>query len=197
MNNPKVEINVRPGPMAIRSPRRFSVGTSRGYGVFSSSNLRLLVGALSLALFALTGQPALAQTANLNVTATVQASCTLQGGTLAFGAYNATEDDPTDSSAVITYSCTEGTSVTVNLDDGDHPQGAGDRAMAGPGSALLSYGLYQDESRTDPWGVDGVTPPDTSAGQETLSVYGRIPPAQQAVPGAYSDIVQITLNINP
>jgi spore coat protein U-like protein len=186
--------------MAIRSPRRFSVGTSRGYGVFSSSNLRLLVGALSLALFAVTGQPALAQTANLNVTATVQASCTLEGGTLAFGTYNATAGDATDSSAAIAYTCTEGTNITVSLNDGDHAEGAGNRAMAGPGGTLLGYGLYKEDSRTNPWGagpVDGVTPPATSAGQQTLTVYGRIPPGQQAAPGAYSDIVQITLNINP
>jgi spore coat protein U-like protein len=101
---------------------------------------------------------------------------------------------------VIAYTCTEGTNITVSLDDGDHAQGPGNRAMAGPGSSLLGYELYKEDSRTNPWGagqVDGVTPPATSAGQETLTVYGRIPQQQQAVPGGYSDVVQITLNINP
>jgi spore coat protein U-like protein len=164
--------------------------------VFLSSNLRFIVGASALILLAATSDTAVAQTANLNVTATVEASCTLQGGTLAFGTYNPTDDDPTDSSATITYTCTQGTNVTINLDDGDHAGGPGQRAMAGPGSALLDYGLYTDEARQDPWGVDGFTPPATSAGQESLEVYGRIPAGQQAGPGAYTDTVLITLNIN-
>jgi spore coat protein U-like protein len=168
--------------------------------VVSSFYFRFVVAAVSLVLFAAAGQPASAQNANLNVTATVEASCTLQGGTLAFGTYNTTADGPTDSSANITYTCSEGTIITVSLDDGDHAVGPGSRAMAGPGGASLGYGLYKEDSRTNSWGtgpVDGLTPPATPPGQQTLTVYGRIPPGQSAAPGAYSDVVQITLNINP
>ena len=93
--------------------------------MFSSSNLRFIVGASALVLLATTSHTALAQSATLNVTATVEASCTLQGGTLAFGNYSTTAQEPTDSSATITYTCTEGTNVTVVLDDGDQPQGPG------------------------------------------------------------------------
>jgi spore coat protein U-like protein len=191
MNNLKVETNERPERVMRCSPRRFSVETSRGYRVFSSSNLRLFVGASALALIAATSHTALAQTANLNVTATVDASCTLNGGSLPFGIYTGDEKDATGE---FTYECTPGTNITLSLNQGVN----GDRTMVADGGGSLPYELYSDSNRTSVWGVDpaGVNPPLTSAEVETAQVFGRIEAGEQAPAGSYSDTVQITLVIN-
>jgi spore coat protein U-like protein len=191
MNIVEVETNERHEPVVRRSPRWFGVETSRGYRVFSSSNLRLFVGASALALIAATSHTALAQTANLNVTATVDASCTLNGGSLPFGAYTGDQNDATGE---FTYQCTPGTSITLSLDQGVN----GERTMVESGGGSLPYELYSDSSRTTVWGVDtsGLDVPPTSAEVETAQVFGRIEAGEQAPAGDYSDTVQITLVIN-
>jgi spore coat protein U-like protein len=65
------------------------------------------------------------------------------------------------------------------------------------GAERLLYELYQDAARQQEWGEDGdaLSIQTTSADEETVQVYGLIPPDQDAPAGSYSDTVQITLNI--
>lgn len=170
---------------------------SRGYAVFLAFDMRLILAAFGFVLMAAISQAALGQTANLEVSATVDASCTLTGATLAFGTYTATASGPTESNADISYNCTPGMNITLSLDGG----GGGDvqnRAMAGPAGASLPYQLYKDDSGAAVWGVgatDGLTVPDTPGGQQSVTVYGQIPAGQQAAAGAYADTVLITLAV--
>jgi spore coat protein U-like protein len=163
--------------------------------VLLSSNFRLIAGGLTLVVVAATGAPALAQeTANLNVSAEVQASCDVFGGSLNFGIYTG---DATEGQGSFSYVCTDGTNITLSLGAGQHEQDGGIRAMAGNGG-ILRYQLYSDSGRAQVWGTAGdalgVTAPSSS--EETVQVYGRIEADQDAPAGSYSDTVQITLNVN-
>jgi spore coat protein U-like protein len=160
-----------------------------------ASDSRFLTGGLALALVALPGSATLAQeTATLNVSATVQATCELQGGSLNFGTYSAAE--ASEAQTEFGYTCTEGANITVTLDGGGNLT-EGSRAMSGGGGTLL-YGLFKDPARADAWGIatDGLVVSGTAPGPQTVTVYGRIPADQQVSPGEYSDTVQITLNVN-
>jgi spore coat protein U-like protein len=159
-----------------------------------SSNLRLIIGPSAVVLVAAAiGRPAVAdETANLTVTAQVQASCDLTGGELPFGVYTGDEND---ADVDITYTCTPGTNIIVSLGPGEQLQGSV-RTMIGDNGGSLEYGLYQDSSRSIPWGEgpDAQSFADASGGAQTAKVYGRIPAGQggQAA-GSYNDTVLITL----
>ena len=160
------------------------------------SNLRLIKGGLAFGLVAVTGPAALAQTADLSVTAEIQASCVLNGGSLNFGTYTATAGSATPGQGSFSYQCTNGTSITLSLGPGDNEE-EGSRAMAS-GAERLLYELYQDPSRQQAWRTDGdaLSVESTSAALETVQVYGLIPQGQDAPAGSYSDVVQITLNLD-
>jgi spore coat protein U-like protein len=157
-------------------------------------NLRFMTGGPALGLFAATA--ALAQDpppAQLTVTAQIQASCTLESGTLPFGLYTG---DQKDAAGQFAYECTDGASITLGLGPGSHAQGATRRMSSGGG--FLNYEIYTDPGRTTVWGTDddGVQVPSTSAEPVIAQVYGRIPGGQQSPTGNYTDTVQITLNID-
>jgi spore coat protein U-like protein len=165
---------------------------TRGYPVSLASYLRLMAGASVLLVAAALASAALGQTADLSVTAEIQATCTLDGGSLNFGNYSGSA---TEGQGSFSYECTGGSNITLSLGPGQNPEGAG-RAMA-DGAERLLYELYQDAARQQEWGEDGdaLSIQTTSADEETVQVYGLIPPDQDAPAGSYSDTVQITLNI--
>jgi spore coat protein U-like protein len=169
--------------------------------VLLSSNLRLIAGGLTLVVSAVTGVPALAQqeTANLNVTAQILASCVVNGGSLDFGLYAPGAETGKEGEGSFSYVCTEGTNISLNLGAGQNAEGDS-RAMAlAGGGGTLTYQLYKDAGHSDAWGLGtgGKDVPETSAEQTTVDVYGLIGPGQDSPAGSYSDVVQITLNINP
>ena len=159
-------------------------------------NFRLIKGGLAFALVAVTGPAALAQTADLTVTAEIQASCVLNGGSLNFGTYTATDGSDTPGQGSFSYQCTNGTGITLSLGPGANEEEGG-RAMA-DGAERLLYELYQDPARQQAWGTEGdaLSVGSTSAALETVQVYGLIPQGQDAPAGNYSDVVQITLNLD-
>jgi spore coat protein U-like protein len=142
-------------------------------------------------------QPAAAATATatFQVTATVLATCLITANPLAFGTYAGTQ---TDATTTLSVTCTNTTGYTVGLDAGT---GAGatvaSRRMTGPGSAVLTYGLFTDSARGTVWGntVGTNTVAGTGSGlAQTLTVYGRVPASQFVAPGAYVDTVTATIN---
>lgn len=196
MNNVQVETGRRIEVAPVPTQCLPEAAESRGYSVSPISSLRLIVPALALVLVAATGREALAADpppAQLTVTALVEASCTLNGGTLAFGVYTGEENDATGQ---FTYQCTDGTNITLSLDPGENAQGT-TRMMAN-GGELLAYELYKDSNRSQVWGVgaNGLDVNGTSAELEPAQVFGRILAGEDAAPGSYSDTVQITLVIN-
>lgn len=161
--------------------------------------IRLAVAAGLLALAA----PALAQsplTSNFDVTANVLASCRFASAptALGFGDY-----DPlaADVAAQTTFAlrCTPGTDYTISLDGGDNHTGTS-RAMAGPGTDVLTYGLFTDAGFADPWGAAGDAVTGTAdatfapiAGH-TFTVHGQLLAGQVVEMGSYADNVVVTVD---
>lgn len=141
--------------------------------------------------------PAVAATASSSfaVTATVVGACAITTTGLAFGSYAASQ---LDGSGTLLVTCTNGTPYVVALDAGTG-SGASTavRKMSGPASQSLDYMLYQDAARTVSWGNSAGVDTWSGSGSgavQTLPVYGRIPAAQAAGAGSYSDTVTVTVS---
>ena len=156
----------------------------------------------SLAVLSLITIPAFAasQTANLNVTASVSAVCTISTVTVAFGAYdpvvtNAATD--LNGTGTLVVACTKGAAATIDLGVGGNLSG-GSRRMSS-GIDFLNYALYKDAARTQVWGTGlagGTTATYNSASKAStnITVYGKVPQAQDVTDGSYSDVVVATIN---
>lgn len=138
--------------------------------------------------------------ANLGVSANVSVNCTISTAPVAFGTYDpigANGTTPLDSNGSITIACTKGSTVTIGLDAGSNSGGTGARSMSS-GAELLGYALYQDTTRTTPWGNSGAAVLDTgtapSSAPRSFTVYGRVPPAQNVSAGTFTDVVLATVN---
>ncbi len=131
---------------------------------------------------------------SFQATATVLKSCNVSASNLNFGAVG---DLTTivDGQSALSLQCTQGTGYTVSLNGG--LSGATDptaRKMM-MGSQSITYGLYQNNARSVPWGTQASA---TLAGTGTSSsqmipVYGRVP--VQATPGigTYSDTIVVSV----
>jgi spore coat protein U-like protein len=129
------------------------------------------------------------------------ATCTIEGTVgVAFGTYDVFEGAPVDSVGSIDYSCTGvGVSdmITIELGTGGGGSFAPRHLLDGPDT--LAYNLFLDASLLVVFG-DGTAgtsrigpskPPEDDA--ITVSVYGRIPPRQDARVGSYTDTVMVTI----
>jgi spore coat protein U-like protein len=138
-------------------------------------------------------------TANLGISTTVSANCTIAVTTqVVFPAYdpvgtNATAND--DTTGVLSVTCTKGAGVSVGLGLGANATGTQPR-MKGPGATdFLNYMLYSDSTRTTPWSnatyAIGPAPNKTA---RSFTVYARIPSGQDISTGTYADTVVATVN---
>jgi spore coat protein U-like protein len=143
---------------------------------------------------------AASKTANLAVTASVAANCTITTAPVAFGAYdpvgvNAAAD--LLATGTVNVACTKGAPTTIDLGNGTNLL-AGARRM-GSGTDFMIYDLYKDAARTQVWGTGlagGTTAAYTAASVAVtaITVYGTVPMAQNVSVGAYSDTVVATIN---
>lgn len=153
-------------------------------------------GAALLASLPLASSQAATTSATFTVTADVQTTCNITAQNLNFGGYTGLQ---LDSTTTLTVTCSNGVPWTIGLSAGTS-SGATvvTRKMSGPGTDLLSYGLFEDASHSINWdntGGVGVLA-GTGAGTGTpqpQTVYGRIPAGQFVGPGAYSDTITATL----
>lgn len=147
--------------------------------------------------------PAHAGTATdeLTVSATVENSCVVTGGALAFGAYDLASTVDVDASTTVSVACTAGAVTTITLGQGANPDAGSSaeaplRRLGDGGTGFLSYALYSDAARETVWGDTAGTGTGytaTSSAPADLTVYGRLT-AGQAVPlGAYSDHLVVTI----
>ena len=144
-------------------------------------------------------------TGNINVSATVQAACTIATNNLAFGNYNplgsALQVDTT-----MNVTCSVGSVPTVSLGAGSNVLG-NQRRMAN-GLERLNYSLNQPSANTPgaacayttSWG-DGTVAGSalaltaaTSLAARTYNVCGEIPAGQSAATGNYTDVVVATVS---
>lgn len=128
-----------------------------------------------------------------------EATCTVSGSGVVFGAYDVFQPAPTDSTGTITYHC-EGRDKDIRISISSGSSGAvASRTLQQPGD-VLGYNLFLDAGFTQIWG-------DGSGGTGTyfvhnpqnnqdvvLTVFGRIPAAQDPSVGAYSDTVVVTID---
>jgi spore coat protein U domain-containing protein, fimbrial subunit CupE1/2/3/6 len=129
------------------------------------------------------------------------AACTVSVSSgVTFGAYNVFDSAPLDSTGQISYRCTPRGShpaVQITITRGSSPTWTSRQLTKG--SDILQYNIFRDMARTQVWG-DGTS--GTSAyvgtypgsGQVSISLYGRIPPLQDAAVGTYGDTVTVVIN---
>jgi spore coat protein U-like protein len=140
-------------------------------------------------------------TSNINVSASVTATCSISAGALAFGSYDPVVGSQVDGQATLSVSCTKGATATITLGQGSHAAGGSTdsspvRRMKDAGTNHLSYALFSDLARTTEWGNTAGTGVDyTSIGSAAASVivYGRIAASQDLPAGAYTDTVVATV----
>jgi spore coat protein U-like protein len=170
-------------------------------------HVRLAVVASAAAgILGSTGSFADVDTENLLVSASVTATCTITTAPVAFGAYDPTAVADLDGTGTVTVLCTNGTAGYVTLGEGANADGASTpavpvRQMAGGAAAAgrLAYHLYSEATHTDVWGNTPTTGLNhVGDGTATaLTVYGRIPAAQNVIAGsgvtAYADTVVATV----
>lgn len=110
-----------------------------------------------------------------------------------------------DANATFTVGCTKGTVPTITLNGGMNFAACtgGTRCMRrGATSDYVNYDLYTDAAGGTAWttatstttvtgtgAVSGTTPTQDN----TVTVYGRVPPQNTATPGSYTDTVVATV----
>lgn len=140
--------------------------------------------------------------ANLTVSASVSANCTISTDAVAFGAYDpivANAAAALEGTGTVTVTCTNGSATKVTLGQGANADaGSTDevplRRMASGGDHL-AYFLYSDVARTTVWGnTEGSGVDHEGTGNAVnLTVYGSITAGQNVPAGNYSDTVVATV----
>jgi spore coat protein U-like protein len=117
---------------------------------------------------------------------------------VSFGAYNVLDPNPNiNGVGSITIHCQGGPNgpIDVSLSAG-HSHSYGARVMTS-GRNSLDYNLYTNTARTVVWG-DGSggshTQTASKNGETTLSIFGKIPAAQDVGVGVYSDDITAIVN---
>lgn len=148
----------------------------------------------------------------LGVNAVVGSGCQVNSGTvsagtvnfgnLSFGSINTIGSQNIDAQTTgsgngsIVMECSNGTTFTISLDNGQHFN-SGTRAMvngANP-AILLNYTLYQNIARTVPWLSSTPLSGTASGTPTTFDIYGRIPGGQTGISsGTYNDTVQVVIS---
>jgi spore coat protein U-like protein len=93
--------------------------------------------------------------------------------------------------------CTSGASYTVALDGGTTGATNPTQRKMSQATEQVTYGLYQNSSRTLPWGDSSGGFAATGSGSglsQNLTVYGRVPAQNTPSAGTYTDTVVVTLS---
>lgn len=155
---------------------------------------RNIISAIAIGLF-----PAGAYAAQTNFTLspalTINAACTVAGGSINFGVI-ATTALATDATGSLTITCTPSSHYEIGLDAGQNASTVTTRRMKFGASQFMNYALYLDLARTQNWGQTAGT--DTIGGNgngapRIFTVYGRIPSQTTPLSGVYTDIVRIVV----
>jgi spore coat protein U-like protein len=132
--------------------------------------------------------------------ARVEAACTITVSSgVSFGTYNIFGGTPLDSTGQLSWRCSFFTFPTVRITLTKGGSTTYNPRRMRSGSETLNYNLFTDSARTVVWG-DGTE--GTAAysrqypgwGLITVSVYGRVPAAQDAAVGNYTDTVTVVVN---
>jgi spore coat protein U-like protein len=131
-----------------------------------------------------------------NVSANVLKNCLVTAQDIDFGAHGVLTSN-VDANGQLSVRCTGGTAYTVGLNGGLSGGPPTARRMT-RGSEFVTYGLYHDAGRTQPWGdlsIPGSVASGTGTGAvQNLTVFGRVPPQATPSAGAYSDTITVTVS---
>ena len=148
---------------------------------------KLLAIAATVAAVAMAGSAMAATTGNLNVSATVTDSCSITGGTLAFGTLNAVTAPVVNAgSAGVSVTCTNLTSYHVTAGNGQHYASGVYHLDDGTGNEI-AYTF------TSAFPIAGTG----NGASQTIAINGQIAAGSYtgAPAGAYSD--QVVLTVGP
>lgn len=158
---------------------------------------RSLLASFLLAAGSLAGA-ATTPAVNFNVTATVQAACSVGAiADLAFGNYNPTLGNGTNSTTA-NVTCSLGTAYSMNIGQGQNASTDAGRRMKDSGTNYLNYNVYTDVARSTIWPSTGTATGTTGTGTGLaipVTIYGNLPAGQAgtAPPGSYSDVLAFTV----
>jgi spore coat protein U-like protein len=127
-----------------------------------------------------------------------EAACTLSASSITFPLYNVFSTSTTDSTGTLTYTCANGDhDIRISISKGSSatftPRGLK------RGTETLSYNLFTSSTFGTIWG-DGTgttttyfnhNPPNSAV---ALTVYARVPAAQDVSVGTYTDTVVVTID---
>ena len=166
-----------------------------------SLNLEI-ISAIVLSTAALTAPAYADATANLAVSASVGASCTISTTDLSFGTYDGivahASQDLTET-ATMSATCTTGSIVVITMGAGHHGHYLPpSRHMKNEGSnSYLKYEIYADAGHTFVWNYDKtrmrtVTEVVGNGAPQEMTIYGKVFKNQKdAAAGSYTDTVTI------
>jgi spore coat protein U-like protein len=158
---------------------------------------KVLLGVGAVAALAGSSTATLAATATgtFNVTLTITDDCTVSATALNFGSSGLLTANINQTST-ITVRCSNSTAYNVGLDAGINGGGTVSTRGMQIGGQTVNYTLYSDAGRTTNWGdtvgVDTVSGTGTGANQ-TVTIYGRVPPQATPTAGAYTDTITVTV----
>ncbi|APX94756.1 hypothetical protein BWR19_18550 [Halomonas sp. 1513] len=140
------------------------------------------------------------QSTDLDVSATVVASCTIGTTALAFGDYDPIDPVALEGTGNVSVTCTQDAPVAITLGQGANPGGTSSDAaperQLTDATNFLTYSLFSDAGRTTEWTNDatGSVATTGTGAAEDHTVFGRIDGAQSSAPaGAYTDTVVATV----
>jgi spore coat protein U-like protein len=148
--------------------------------------LRFATLRMAAAWLALTSQASLAAV-----------NCTIAATPVGFGSYNVFAASPNDNGiGTLTIVCSGGGAGNYPVTLSTGQSGSYASRVMKSGANPLNYNLYTSAARSTIWGDGtGVSSSMTAARNATtnLSVYGRIPAAQDATVGTYADSITATV----
>lgn len=122
-------------------------------------------------------------------------TCSVSATTLDFGKHGVL-DSSVDAASQITVTCTTGAAYNIGLDGGTTGAVDPTQRKMSLGATRITYGIYRDALRTQPWGstIGTNTATGTGTGAATIfSVYGRTPAQVTPAPGIYTDTIVVTV----
>ena len=131
---------------------------------------------------------------SFTVDATVARNCLVSTEPVNFGAHGNLRSN-IDAVGTVSVTCTPATDYAIRLDGGQAAAEPTARKMS-KGAATITYGLYRNSERDQPWGdLPGTTVAGTGNGSaQPHPVYGRVPPQPTPAAGTYTDTVIVTVD---
>lgn len=156
-------------------------------------------------LCAIPSAQAFTNTGNMDVSATIESSCSVSASPMAFGIV--VPGTNKDTTAVVTANCTSGTAYTLDLGDGLYHITTGGtggeyRRQMASAANRLPYAIYIDATRATAIDATAValnnllTTTVGNAVDQPVTIYGRVIGAESTAKpaGSYADTVTVTIS---